>query len=133
MDYSPGSGRWPRIGDLVHIALIVLAVLLVIALLGSAGAKLAKAAPILESMSTVGVPPRALPLLAAAEIAGAVGLIAGFGWWPIGVAAAVGVVLYFVGAVIAHLRVRDVGNVAPAAVLGLVAVGELALLFATRS
>ena len=116
----------------MHIALIVLSVLLVVVLVGSAGAKLAKAAPVLESMSTVGVPHRALPLLAAVEIAGAIGLIAGFFWWPIGVAAAIGVVLYFVGAVIAHLRVRDIGNVAPAAVLGLLAVGELALLFATR-
>lgn len=117
----------------MHIALIVLSVLLAIVLLGSAGAKLAKAAPILESMSTVGVPQKALPLLAAAEIAGAVGLIAGFAWWPIGVAAAIGVVLYFVGAVISHLRVRDFANVAPAGVLGLLAVGELVLLFTTRS
>jgi DoxX-like protein len=105
----------------------------VIALLGSAGAKLAKAGPILESMSTVGVPPRALPLLAAAEIAGAVGLIVGFLWWPLGVAAAVGVVFYFAGAVISHLRVKDTKNVAPAAVLGVLAVIELALLVATHS
>jgi hypothetical protein len=117
----------------MHIALIVLSVLLVIVLLGSAGAKLAKSAQILDTMSTVGVPQSALPLLAAAEIAGAVGLIAGFFWWPVGVAAAVGVVLYFAGAVISHLRVKDTKNVAPAAVLGLLAVGELALLFATHS
>ncbi|MEZ0352376.1 DoxX family protein [Mycobacterium sp. pR1184] len=117
----------------MHIALIVLAILLVIALVGSAGAKLAKAAPIMEQMSTVGVPPRALPLLAAAEIAGAVGLIVGFLWWPIGVAAAVGVVLYFVGAVIAHLRVQDVKNVAPAALLGVLAAVELGLRLTTHS
>jgi uncharacterized membrane protein len=105
----------------------------VIVLLGSAGAKLAKAARVVETMSTVEVPQRALPLLAAAEIAGAVGLIAGFFWWPIGVAAAVGVVLYFAGAVISHLRVKDTKSVAPGAVLGLLAIGELVLLLATHS
>ena len=117
----------------MHIALIVLSVLLAIVLVGSAGAKLAKADSILQQMSTVGVPQKVLPLLAAAEIAGAVGLIVGFFWWPIGVAAAVGVILYFVGAVISHLRVRDAKNVAPAAVLGVLAVIELGLLLATHS
>jgi hypothetical protein len=117
----------------MQIALIVLSALLVIVLLGSAGAKLAKATQVVDTMSTVGVPQSALPLLAAAEIAGAIGLIAGFFWWPIGVAAAVGVILYFAGAVISHLRVKDTKNVAPAAVLGLLAVGELVLLFATHS
>lgn len=116
----------------MHIALVIVTVLLSIVLVGSAGAKLAKAKQIVESMSTVGVPLSSLPWLAAAEIAGAIGLIVGLYWWPIGLAAAIGVVLYFVGAVIAHLRVNDAKNVAPAAVLGVVAVAEL-LLFATRS
>lgn len=116
----------------MHIALIVVSALLVVVLLGSAGAKLAKADRIVESMSTVGVPQGALPLLAAAEIAGAIGLIAGFFWWPLGVAAAIGVVLYFAGAVGSHLRVKDFANVAPAAVLGILAIGELVLLIATH-
>ena len=117
----------------MHLALIVVTVLLAFVLVGSAGAKLAKTSQVVDMTSTVGVPQGALPLLAAAEIAGAVGLIAGFFWWPLGVAAAIGVVLYFVGAVVSHLRVKDVKNVAPAAVLGLVAIGELILLLATHS
>lgn len=116
----------------MHITLIVLSVLLVIVLVGSAGAKLAKVDKILDTMGTVGVPQSALPLLAAAEIAGAIGLVVGFLWWPLGVAAAIGVVLYFAGAVISHLRVKDVKNVAPAAVFGLVAVVVLVLLLTTR-
>lgn len=46
--------------------------------------------------------------------AGAIGLLAGFAVRPIGIAAAVGLALYFVCAVGAHLRVRDyqLGNVA---------------------
>lgn len=39
--------------------------------------------------------------------AGAMGLIAGFVLPPIGLAAAAGLVLFFIGAVIAHLRVGD--------------------------
>jgi hypothetical protein len=117
----------------MHIALIVVSILLALVLLGSAGAKLAKSAQVVESMSTVGVPLSALPFLAAAEIAGAVGLIVGLYWWPIGVAAAIGVVLYFVGAVISHLRADDAKNVAPAAVLGLVAIGELVLFLVAHS
>jgi DoxX-like family len=38
---------------------------------------------------------------------GAVGLLAGFAVPPLGTAAAVGLVLYFICAVTAHLRVRD--------------------------
>ncbi|MHA6623186.1 DoxX family protein [Pseudonocardia sp. DLS-67] len=39
--------------------------------------------------------------------AGALGLIAGFAFPPIGLAAASGLVLFFIGAVVAHLRVGD--------------------------
>ena len=43
---------------------------------------------------------------------GAVGLLAGLAVPPLGIAAAVGLVLYFVGALTAHLRVhdRDIGG-----------------------
>ncbi len=55
------------------------------------------------------MPPERIPVLAALEIAGALGLLVGLAWAPLGIAAAIGVVLYFVGAVIAHLRVKDKG------------------------
>jgi hypothetical protein len=77
-------------------------------------------------MSTVGFPEDRLWLLAAAETAGAVGVVAGLFWWPIGVAAAAGVILYFLGAVGAHLRVRDL-NFAPALVLLMAGVAALIL------
>ncbi len=38
-------------------------------------------------------------------------------WWPLGVAAAVGIVAYFLGAIGSHLRVRDLNVVAPAVLL----------------
>ena len=71
---------------------------------------------------TVGVPLDYFPLLAGCEFAGAVGLVVGIWWPPTGIMAGTGLVIYFVGAVVAHLRVRDVKGVGPAAfMLGLAA------------
>ncbi|TDU78313.1 DoxX family protein [Streptomyces sp. KS 21] len=56
----------------------------------------------------------------------AAGLVAGLWVTPLGVAAAVGVTLCFIGAVISHLRVKDF-ELAPAATLALVAAAALAL------
>jgi hypothetical protein len=65
--------------------------------------------------------------LAACEIAGAVGLVLGI-WWPVlGMAAGVGLVVYFVGAVVSHLRVGDMKGIGPAAFLLMVSVAALVL------
>ena len=67
------------------------------------------------------------PFLAACEFAGAVGLVLGI-WWPLlGAAAALGLVVYFVGAVVSHLRVGDARGMGPAAFLLTVSAGVLAL------
>ena len=63
----------------------------------------------------VGVPVEFFPLLAACEFGGAVGLVGGVLWAPLGLAASVGLVLYFVGALIGHLRVGDFKGLGPAA------------------
>src|SRR2546421_12696911 len=64
---------------------------------------------------TIGVPFKYFPLLAACEFVGAVGLVVGI-WWPlIGIAAGIGLVLYFVGAIVSHLGVGDVKGGKPAA------------------
>ena len=46
-------------------------------------------------------------MLSALELAGAVGLLVGIAVGPLGVAAGVGLVAYFVGATASHIRVRD--------------------------
>jgi DoxX-like family len=75
----------------------------------------------------VGVPLKYFAPLAACEFAGALGLIAGI-WWPsLGVAAGIGLVVYFLGAVIAHLRVGDFKGIGPAAFMLAAAAGALAL------
>jgi hypothetical protein len=66
---------------------------------------------VLANMDRVGVPRSWLPTLAALRGLGVLGLgvlglVAGLAVRPLGVAAAVGIVLYFVGAIITHLRAR---------------------------
>src|SRR5205823_13018164 len=75
----------------------------------SAVAKIRRDAKVVHVIQeVVGVPLRFFPLLAACELAGALGLVLGI-WSPwVGVAAGIGLVIYFVGAVASHLRVGDV-------------------------
>ena len=63
----------------------------------------------------VGVPLKFFPFLAACEFAGAAGLLTGIVWPPLGLAASVGLVVYFVGAMVGHLRVGDIKGLGPAA------------------
>jgi hypothetical protein len=75
----------------------------------------------------VGVPLKYFSLLAACEFAGALGFVLGI-WWPsIGVAASIGLVLYFVAASVSHLRVGDVKGIGPAAFMLVLAAGALAM------
>jgi hypothetical protein len=76
---------------------------------------------------TVGVPLKFFPFLAACEFTGALGLLAGIAWPPLGVAGGIGLVLYFVGAVVSHLRVGDFKGIGSAAFMLVVAAGALIL------
>lgn len=81
-------------------------------------------------MIGVGVPEAWLPRLASLKAAGAVGLLAGLAVPLLGVAAAIGVILYFIGAALTHLRVKDYA-IAPAVVILLIAVVALVLRLAS--
>ncbi len=78
-------------------------------------------------VETVRVPEKYLMPLAACELAGAVGLLAGILWPPLGIAAGAGLVIYFVGAVVSHLRVADVKGIGPATFMLFAAAAALAL------
>lgn len=70
-----------------------------------------KAAYVVGPLAEYGVPRAWWNLLGAAKVAGAVGLVAGI-WVPvIGTLAAIGLILYFAGAVITVLRARSYGHV----------------------
>ena len=82
---------------------------------------------VLATADRVRVPRSWMPSLGLLNAAAALGLLVGLiGVPPVGTAAAIGLVLYFVGAIIAHLRARDY-SVGPAAVLLLLAVAALVL------
>ena len=83
--------------------------------------------PVRVVHETIGLPLKYFPLLAACEFAGAVGLVAGIWWPPIGIAAGIGLVLYFVGAIVSHLRVGDVKGIGSAAFMLALAAIALAL------
>ncbi|THV24604.1 DoxX family protein [Glycomyces paridis] len=68
----------------------------------------------------VGVPDSWLPFLGFVKGAAALGLAAGFAWRPVGVAAAAGLVVFFVCATVLHVRRRVFHNFAgPLLFLGL--------------
>jgi hypothetical protein len=72
----------------------------------SAGSEYFRAPYLAEPMKRLRLPDSWRVPLSAVKAAGAVGLLVGLFIPPIGVAAAIGVVLYFVGAVLWTLRVR---------------------------
>jgi DoxX-like family len=64
---------------------------------------------VLVVMRNAGVPESWIVKLGVPKALGAIGLLVGIAVPFIGIAAAVGLVIYFVGAIIAHVRVRDTG------------------------
>jgi hypothetical protein len=87
-------------------AYVVVTCLAIIALTFSATADFVRYKKVLTNMARAGVPESWLTMLGLLKAAGALGLLVGFAVPPIGMAAAVGVVLFFVGAIITHLRAR---------------------------
>jgi uncharacterized membrane protein YphA (DoxX/SURF4 family) len=91
----------------VHVASCVVEGLLASLLLVSAVGKLAFHDKAAVTVTKVGFPERYMWMLAMCEIVGAIGIVVGLFWWPIAIAAGSGVVLYFISAVVSHLRVKD--------------------------
>lgn len=114
----------------MFVAAAIVSVLLALAVLGSAAGKLTKNPKAIAPLEALSVPASWVPKLALAEIAGGVGLLVGLAVAPIGIAAAAGIIAYFVGAVITHVRAGD-KNLAPPAVFGLLGVLALVLRIAS--
>ena len=80
---------------------------------------------------TVGVPLKYFPLLAACEFAGGVGLVVGILWPISGIAAGIGLGLYFLGAIVSHLRAGDAKGIGSAVFMFVLAAAVLVLRFVT--
>ncbi|CAL9310774.1 DoxX family protein [Streptomyces sp. SudanB182_2057] len=91
----------------MYTAYAITTAVTILANAGIAVADFLRAGFVLANSAEVGVPRSWLPWLGALKAAGAAGLLLGLVGVPvIGVAAATGLVLFFVGAVAAHIRAR---------------------------
>jgi DoxX-like family len=95
--------RIERMAVVSTIVSVLLAALMAMAAIR----KLTHREDVVRSYLRAGVPEDGLNLLAAVLLTGATGLLIGLAWAPIGVAAAAGAVLYFIGAVTSHIRAGD--------------------------
>jgi hypothetical protein len=100
---------------------LVITVVTAVANIGIAVADLARAPFVLANSAEVGVAASWIPPLALCKAAGGVGLLVGLVGPPqIGLAAATGLVLFFLGAVAIHVKTRVLHNLAfPLAYLAL--------------
>ncbi|MFJ3791419.1 DoxX family protein [Kitasatospora sp. NPDC090091] len=90
--------------SVAHVVLAVVSALWV----GFSGFSLARRAEfVTQPLVEYGVPRSWWTPLALAKLAGAAGLLVGFAIPAIGVAAAVGLILYFLGAVLTNVRARS--------------------------
>jgi DoxX-like family len=104
----------------MFVAATIVSLLLAALLVYTAVRKLGHSEPVVRSYVRVGVPEDKLNYLAFLLLAGAGGLVAGLWWAPAGIAAAAGLVCYFILAVAAHLRADDAKNLpAPVVMLAL--------------
>lgn len=112
----------------MHAAYLIITVIFALTLTTSGLGKLLRDPRQIKVVhETVGVPLKYFPLLAACEIAGAVGLVGGILWPILGIAAGIGLELYFFGAIVSHLRAGDGKNVGPAVFMLVFAAAVLAL------
>ncbi|MFD5249191.1 DoxX family protein [Amycolatopsis sp. NPDC058340] len=94
-------------------AYLTLAILTIVINAGIAAADFARIPFVLENSAEVKVPQSWIPPLASLKAAGAAGLLLGLLGVPyLGTAAAAGLVLFYLGAVITHVRARVFHNIA---------------------
>jgi hypothetical protein len=87
-------------------AYVVVSILLAAYLTFSTWADFTRFNQVLVAMARASVPESWLPVLGTLKGAGAVGLLVGIGMPMIGIAAALGVCLFFVAAIFVHIRAR---------------------------
>jgi hypothetical protein len=111
----------------VFVAYVIVAIVAAAANLYGASADLRRADWIIANMDRLGVSLDRLPLLGGLKVAGAVGLLVGIGVPLVGVAAGIGLVLFFVGAIVTVIGVRWYAHLPYPATFLLLAVAALAL------
>ena len=108
----------------MFITLIVLSTLFAASFVMSSVSKFRRDPQQLEHMRELKFQEKSLSILGTIELCAAFGLMAGLFWWPIGLAASIGSVLFFTGAIVFQLRVGDT-KIQPASVYLLFAIAVL--------
>jgi uncharacterized membrane protein YphA (DoxX/SURF4 family) len=98
---------------------VAVSLLLATACLLPAAGKLLGHPKMRQSAAHFAIPWRKYQLIGAAELAAAAGVLIGLLWRPLGVAAAAGMVLLLLGAVITHRQAADSGKEMAPALLAL--------------
>lgn len=111
----------------MFIAYIVVSSLLALACLASGTIKVTRQPAMVEQLGGLGVAAKHVPVLGALLILGAIGLVVGNWVGALGVAAAGALALYFIGAIITHLRAGDAKGSVPTVALTVVSVVALVL------
>ncbi|MEU8900420.1 DoxX family protein [Nocardia sp. NPDC048505] len=96
----------------MNIAFVVVTVLAALWVGFSAVSTFTRAAWVVEPLADYGVPRAWWPGLATVKTAGALGMLAGLFVPALGVAAAIGLIVYFLGAVATVLRARAYAHIA---------------------
>lgn len=113
------------------IAFIVVTVLAIAINAAESVANFARTPFVKANAAAVGVPESWLPGLGVAKGAGALGLAAGLaGLQWVGIAAATGLVLFFICALVAHVRAKVYHNIAGPILFFVFSVASLALMVA---
>jgi uncharacterized membrane protein YiaA len=112
----------------VRIPIVTLTVIIASVLIAVALPKLLGQGQMRDRMTHLGVSTGLTRVIGALELAGIAGLLVGLFWWPLGVAAAVGLTLLLIGAAGYHLRAKDPVAVAVVPVVFAAASAALALL-----
>jgi hypothetical protein len=115
----------------MFVAAVVISVLLAALMAWSAVRKLSHEERVVQSYVRAGVAEDKLNYLAVILLAGAAGLLLGLMWAPLGVAAAIGVVCYFIAAVAFHIRANDMEHLGTPLAFAVLAAVALILRLAT--
>ncbi len=111
----------------MFVASVIVSALLILGTAFSGWNKVTRNPRLVEQLTGLGVPERFIPVLGSLLLAGALGTLAGIWWAPIGIAATACFVLYFLGAVITHVRAKDWAGVGPTGALMLLSAAALVL------
>lgn len=97
----------------MFIAYVVVTLIAIAANAVEGVATLAGAKFVRDNLGEIGLPPALMPFLGLCKTAGALGLIGGLvAWQHLGIAAGIGLTLFYALAVIVHIRTRVLHNIA---------------------